>query len=176
MSRAQGPPTGGPGSKDPKPRGGTGTDARERTGWASGMFSCPRCRRQFHRSFLERFWSEWQVVCWVPDGRSYHLDCPLLSAPPPADALDAPEESPSPPRSSGDPPGATQVLGACLGDCALCGDHARLAVVTSGGVLSRCLRCRDEKGLDAPPPFCARAGAISHRAARRPPTTGAERG
>ena len=150
--------------------------AGEGTGSASGMFSCPRCRRRFHRSFLERFWSEWQVVCWAPDGRGYRLDCPLHSAPPPAYALDTQEESTLPPCSHGGSPETTQVLGACLGDCPMCGDHARLAVVTSGGVVSRCLRCRDEKELDAPPPFCARAGAISQPAAQHPSAEGAERG
>ncbi len=150
--------------------------AGEGTGSASGMFSCPRCRRRFHRSFLERFWSEWQVVCWALDGQGYRLDCPPHSAPPPADARGTLDGSARPPSSPGGAAGTTRVLGACLGDCALCGEHARLAVVTSGGVVSRCLRCRDEKELDAPPPFCARAGAISQPAAQHPSAEGAERG
>lgn len=140
------------------------------------MFSCPRCRRRFHRSFLERFWSEWQVVCWALDGQGYRLDCSLQPAPPPPGARGTLGGSTQPPSSRGGAPGTTRVLGACLGDCAVCGDHTRLGVVTSGGVLSRCLRCRDEKELGAPPPFCACAAATAQPPTEHHSAGGVERG
>lgn len=139
------------------------------------MFACPRCRQRFHRSFLERFWSEWGVVCWAADGQGYRLDCPLHAAPPPEEVVGQPGSSPPPPRSSGGPSETTQVLGACLGDCVLCGAHSRLAVVTGSGVLSRCLHCRDETELDTPPPFCRQPRARSARLVGSRPGPGADR-
>lgn len=177
MSSPQALPPGEPALNHSGPTDGSELQAVERSGWTATMFTCPRCGRPFHRSFLERFWSEWQVVCWSSERRGYRLDCPLRSASPPeAVVVDTPGES-APPAYSGDgSAGTTEVLDTCLGDCALCGAHSRLGVVTSGGVLSRCLRCRDERWLDAPPPFCAHAGAGSHRVGQRSSTTGVECG
>lgn len=119
------------------------------------LFTCPRCRRQFHRSFLERFWSEWSRICAAVDGSRYRSDCAL--------ARDAGKQVPGPagPEPSGHEAGLApnseikpEIVGACVGDCAYCGDHNRLAVVTSQQVVSRCLRCRDEAILTEPPPWC----------------------
>lgn len=49
---------------------------------------------------------------------------------------------------------ASTVVGVCVGDCALCGDHNRIAIVSSASVVSRCLRCRDETVLTALPAWC----------------------
>lgn len=133
-----------------------------------GLFTCPRCRHRFHRSFLERFWSEWSVLCWAEDGAGYRLDCPLhLPAPENAAGQAAPEAPSSPAAGSRSTP--ARVLGACLGDCSLCGAHSRVAVLTSGGVVSRCLSCRDEAELQDPPSFCRRARAHRDDRARGVP-------
>jgi len=49
---------------------------------------------------------------------------------------------------------ACMVMGVCVGDCALCGDHNRIAIVSSARVVSRCLRCRDETVLTGLPAWC----------------------
>lgn len=59
-----------------------------------------------------------------------------------------------------DPKAASQrqgvlVFGACVTDCIWCGDHTRLLAVTSGGVISRCLRCGERAVLKKPPTWCA---------------------
>lgn len=46
------------------------------------------------------------------------------------------------------------IIGACVGDCALCGDYNRVAIVSSGGVVSHCLRCQDETMLTTAPAWC----------------------
>lgn len=123
-----------------------------------GLFTCPRCRRRFHRSFLERFWSEWSVLCWAQNGAGYRLDCPLDLPASEKAADQAAREAPSSP-TAGSWSAPAKVLGACLGDCTLCGAHSRVGVLTSRGVISRCLSCRDEAELQDPPSFCRRARA-----------------
>ncbi len=122
------------------------------------MFTCPHCRRRFHRAFLEQHWSEWCQVCWSSDAGGFRQDCELFRAPhkittSPGSASGG-EHVPS---EDGPAPGPT-VMGACVGECPSCGDHNRLAIVTSDRVLSRCLRCGDEAMLDSPPAWCHAAG------------------
>lgn len=126
-----------------------------------GLFTCPRCRHRFHRSFLERFWSEWSVLCWAENGAGYRLDCPL-HLPAPEKAADQAARGAPPSLAPGSRSAPTKVLGACLGDCTLCGAHSRVAVLTTSGVISRCLSCRDEAQLQDPPSFCRQARAHRH--------------
>jgi len=143
------------------------------TGWGGrgdvgglSLFTCPRCRRQFHRSFLERFWSEWSRICGAFDGSGYRSDCALVrdagatdQVPGPAGSEPSGHEVALATNSERKP----EIFGACVGDCAYCGDHNRLAVVTSQQVVSHCLRCRDEAILTEPPPWCR----LRHSASRR---------
>ena len=124
---------------------------------SSSMFTCPRCRHQFHRSFLDRFWSERSRICGAFDGSGYRSDCAVVRDARATNRVPGSTHS----ERSGQEVGPvqhseekTEIVGACVGDCAFCGDHNRLAVVTSQQVVSRCLRCRDEATLSEPPPWC----------------------
>ncbi len=124
---------------------------------SSSMFTCPRCRHQFHRSFLERFWSEWSRICAAFDGSGYRLDCAIVRQAEPAGEAPVQGRSEWTGEAAGAPQGSeetSEIIGACLGDCSYCGDHNRIALVTSREVVSRCLRCRDEATLSEPPPWC----------------------
>jgi len=121
------------------------------------MFTCPRCEQQFHRGYLERYWSEWSQVCWSPETEGFRQDCMLFRQgrdTSPARDIDSSVAAVGPIHARAEPARASTVIGACVGDCALCGDHNRIAIVSSGGVVSRCLRCRDETVLTAPPAWC----------------------
>jgi hypothetical protein len=121
------------------------------------MFTCPRCERHFHRSFLERHWSEWSQICWSPENEGFRQDCKLFrrtSHMGLARALHDSERAFDPADTGAEPTQAATLVGACVGYCALCGDHNRIAIVTSECVLSRCLGCRDAAVLRAPPPWC----------------------
>jgi hypothetical protein len=60
------------------------------------------------------------------------------------------------------------VLDTCVSDCAWCGEHNRVVIVTSRGTLSRCLSCRDERVLAEPPSWChATSVDLQRRAAAR---------
>lgn len=143
----------------------TGGDGRSNVGGPS-LFTCPRCRRQFHRSFLERFWSEWSRICAAFDGSGYRLDCVIVREAEPAGEAPVQGRSEWTGEGAGAPQGSeetSEIIGACLGDCSYCGDHNRIAIVTSRDVVSRCLRCRDEAILTEPPPWCR----LRHSARRR---------
>ena len=133
------------------------------------MFTCPRCEQQFPRSFLERYWSEWSQVCWSPETESFRQDCMLFRQAGdtgPARDIDSSVAAVDLIDAGAEPAQASTIIGACVGDCALCGDHNRIAIVSSGSVVSRCLRCRDETVLPAPPAWChmARLRHGSHSA------------
>jgi hypothetical protein len=135
-------------------------------GGGSSMFTCPRCRRQFHRSFLERFWSEWSQICWAFDGGWYRLDCAIVRDAGATDQVLSHAHSERCGQDIGrayDSEAKSGIVGACVGDCSYCGDHNRLAVVTSHDVISRCLRCRDEAILTEPPPWCRLRQSASGR-------------
>ncbi len=68
---------------------------------------------------------------------------------------------------------AVSVLATCVGDCAWCGEHNRVLIVTPRGTLSRCLSCRDERVLAEPPSWChAMSLDPVRRAATRPAPVG----
>jgi hypothetical protein len=121
------------------------------------MFTCPRCEQQFHRGFLERYWLEWSQVCWRSETEIFRQDCMLFRQAGdagPTRNLDSSVAAVGPIDARAEPARASTVIGACVGDCALCGDHNKIAIVSSGSVVSRCLRCRDETVLPAPPAWC----------------------
>jgi hypothetical protein len=149
-------------------------------GHSLSMFTCPRCRRQFHRSFLERFWSECSQICVALDGSGYRSDCAVIRGA--GTTNQVPDQVHS--ERGGQDVGIAQnseegpeIVGACIGDCAYCGDHNRVAVVTSQQVISRCLRCRDEAILTEPPLWCRMRHPVSGRrlgnddASQSPPAT-----
>ena len=143
--------------------GGSNPHATETGGGGIGgdrsllMFTCPQCLREFHRSFLERFWSEWSQICWAFDGTGYRLDCAIVREAEPVGEAPVQGYSEWTGEDTGAPQGSeetSEIMGACLGDCSYCGDHNRIAIVTSREVVSRCLRCRDEATLSEPPLWC----------------------
>jgi hypothetical protein len=118
------------------------------------MFTCPRCEQQFHRGYLGRYWSEWSQVCWSPETEGFRQDCMLFRQARdagPARDIDSSVAAVDRIDATAEPARVSTVVGACVGDCALCGDHNRIAIVSSGDAVSRCLRCRDETVLTAPP-------------------------
>ena len=73
------------------------------------------------------------------------------------------------PAAHDQPLTAVSVLDTCVSDCAWCGEHNRVLIVTPRRTLSRCLSCRDERVLTEPPSWCqAMSLDPERRAAARP--------